>query len=145
MATLTAAAVASTVQPKETHQHVIAVHSTYELTAALAGADVIQMVKVPKGAQILEIQLATDDLDTGAALVLDVGDGGDPDRFIDGSTIGQTGGSARLGSGVAAATAAGSFGYTYTTEDTIDVTVATAPGTGATEGTVALTVLYHCD
>jgi hypothetical protein len=111
----------------------------YEITAALALNDVVQMVKVPAGAIVSNVVLATDDLDTNGtpAIVLDVGDGGDTDRYIDGSTVGQAGGitdSSNL--------AIDGIGYTYSVEDTIDVLVQVAPATGATSGTIKLIVYY---
>ena len=111
----------------------------YEITAALALNDVVQMVKVPAGAIVSNVVLATDDLDTDGtpAIVLDVGDGGDTDRYIDGSTVGQAGGitdSSNL--------AIDGIGYTYSVEDTIDVLVQVAPATGATSGTIKLIVSY---
>lgn len=113
------------------------VFGTYTLSAALALNDVIQMVKVPLGAKIVGMTLAVTDLDTGGspAIVLDVGDDGDTDRFIDGSTIGQAGGATNdiLFSG---------YGYTYTADNTIDVLVQVAPATGATSGTIKLAVTY---
>ena len=110
-------------------------YATYEVsTAELQLADVIQMVPVASGAIILEVILAVDDLDTATsqAVVLDVGDGSDTDRFIDGSTAGQGGGVTRLNS------AAGLM-YKYTADDTIDVLVQVAPGTAAA-GTISLAV-----
>ena len=115
-----------------------AVYAEYELAAALVVNDVIQMVKVPAGARITEVILTVDDLDSGTQLVLDVGDGSDQDRFIKQSSIGQTGGTVRLGSGIID----GACNYKYTADDTIDVKVQTAPQTGATSGTVCLTVFY---
>lgn len=111
---------------------------TYELGAALAANDVIEMVKVPENAIIDEIILEASDLDTGGtpAITLDVGDGSDTDRFIDGSTVGKNGGVDRLGA---------SLGYKYTANDTIDIKVATGPATGATTGTIKLLVQYHMD
>lgn len=119
---------------------VITVVSEYAITAALALNDVIQMVKVPSGAQIVGMTLGATDLDTGGspAIVLDVGDGDDTDRFIDGATVGQAGGST-------SALAVAGFGYTYTAEDTIDVLVQVAPATGATTGTITLRVDYMVD
>lgn len=103
---------------------------TYALTAALALNDVIQMLPVFNGEKVVGIDLITDELDTGVdAIVLDVGDGGDVDRYIDGTTVGQAGGSASQ-------TVATS--YTYTADDTIDILVATGPGTGATSGNITL-------
>lgn len=108
-----------------------------------AAGDIIEMVKVPKGAVVLEVWLTSEDLDTSTApaIELDVGDGGDVDRFIDGATIGQAGGIVRLGSGVAAAAMDGAFGFAYTVDDTIDVKVVAAAGTKAA-GTITLGVLY---
>lgn len=143
MATLRTAKVAAGVQPRAGHEGVLAVSATYTLAAALALNDVIEMVKVPKGAKILNMHLASDDLDTGsAAIILAVGDGTTVDRFIKGSTVAQAGGVARLGDGVTAALMSGAFGYTYTVDDTIDVKVTTAPATGTTAGDIVLTVFY---
>jgi hypothetical protein len=111
---------------------------TYSLTAALTVNDVIQMIPVYAGEMVVELRLICDDLDTGTALVLDVGDGDDVDRYIDGTTIGQTGGTVAMGSGI---TTAKTMGHVYTADDTIDVLVAVAPGTGATSGTITLIAL----
>jgi hypothetical protein len=111
------------------------VYAEYEISAALVINDVIEMVKVPAGAVINNVILATDDLDSGTDLVLDVGDGTTRDRFIDGTTIGQTGGVATLNE-------VDGLNYKYTAADTIDVLVQAAPGTGETSGTIRLTVFY---
>jgi hypothetical protein len=129
--------VATTVVPK-TYGEVISAQGTYELTAALVINDVIQMVKIPKNAVVDDVILGSYDLDTGGSpsLVLAVGDGTTADRFITGSTIAQ-------GGGIGRANQVDGMGYAYTAEDTIDVKVITAPATGATSGTINLTVLYH--
>lgn len=110
---------------------------SYALTGALVVNDVIQMVKVPAGATVLDVLLVAGDLDTGGspALTLHVGYGGDPDYWVVSSTVGQAGGLAR-------ASAATAVPLTFTAEDTIDVLVAVAPATGATTGTIYLTVYY---
>lgn len=145
--TFMATKVASTIPAKSEHQGVIAVRSKYTLTAALVLNDVIQMVTVPKGAQILEIILGSDDLDTNGTptIVLNVGDGNLSDRFIKQQTVAQAGGVVRLGAGIAATLVSGAIGYQYTAEDTIDVLVQAAPATGATSGDITLAVLYHLD
>jgi len=136
MATLTASKVASTVQPRAGID-VTAVYATYTLTAALALNDVIEMVKVPTGATVLDVVLGSADLDSNATplIALDVGDGSDTNRFISSSTIGQTGGVGRLSNQVG-------LNYTYSADDTIDILVSAAPATGATSGDVDLMVLY---
>lgn len=110
-----------------------------------AAADVIQMIPVAKGTTVLQVWLTAEDLDTNGTptISLDVGDGGDADRFIDGSTVGQAGGIATIGSGVAAAAIDG-FPYTYTADDTIDVTVAAAAATKAA-GNITLWALLSME
>lgn len=140
MATLKSNKITANAPARDLPSGVLAVVGTYVLSAALALNDVIQMVKVPQGATILNVILAATDLDTGGspAIALTVGDGSDADRFITSSTVGQAG-------GIASLNAAAGAGYKYTATDTIDVTVATGPATGATSGTVTLTVLYTMD
>lgn len=134
--TFTSDAVASTVQPRA-GLGVCSITASYEISAALVVNDVIQMVKVPAGATVLNVILQTDDLDTNGspAIVLDVGDGTNTDLYIDGSTIGQAGGIEYMNVNTA-------LGNTYTSEDTIDILVQVAPATGATSGTLTLTVIY---
>ena len=50
-------------------------YSKFEATTALALNDVIKMADVFSGETVHGVVLKTDDLDTGTALVLDVGDG----------------------------------------------------------------------
>ena len=136
MATYTSSKVASGVQPRSNIE-LTEVHATYTVSTALALNDVIQMVKIPANATIIGLTLSCGDLDTDGspAIVLDVGDGSDTDRFIDGSTIGQAGGVERIN-------AAAGHNYTYSAEDTIDVLVQVGPATGATAVDIDLTVLY---
>lgn len=142
MATLTAGGVASNVPVRTGINCVISVTETYTFLAAQALNDVIQMVKIPSGATVLDVILSCDDIDSNGspAVTLDVGDGSDTDRFIAVSTIGQTGGTARLGSGITDDTC---HGYTYTADDTIDVLIHAAPATAVYSGkSISMTVLY---
>lgn len=116
----------------------------FETTAALVINDVIQMVKIPKGATILDVKLGVDDIDSGSSLTLSVGDGTTPGRFILESTIGQGGGVVGIGTGITGASAADVLGYTYAADDTIDIKVIAAPA-GDGEGTLTLSVLYTMD
>jgi hypothetical protein len=110
--------------------------ATREAASALVINDVLQMVPVPRGAVVHHIELVTDDLDTDGSpgVVLDVGDGDNPDRYIDGSTVGQDGGRHNV-----PLLSMGS--YVYPQEDTIDILVAVAPVATGT-GTLQLTVTY---
>ena len=109
-------------------------YASHSITAALAAADIVQMVDVFAGETVHDIKMVVTDLDTNAspAIVLDVGDGSDPDYYIDGSTAGQAGGSDELDANVAP--------KVYSADDTIDITVQAGPGTGATTGTLQLWV-----
>lgn len=128
----------------------ITVTGQFNLSAALALNDVIQMVPIPQGAFIQGITLSSTDTDTNGspAIIYDVGDGSDTDRFIDGSTIGQAGGVVTNNGTVVPTASSGviatGLGYKYTVDDTIDVLVQVAPGTGATSGSILLTVTYYC-
>lgn len=83
-------------------------------------------VRVPKGAEIAFVQLDADDLDTGTAITLEVGDAGDTDRLLVANTIAQTG-AAPVGPTIAKT----GFGYRYAEETLISVRVAAAPTTAA--------------
>jgi hypothetical protein len=114
-----------------------AVTGSYALTAALVLDDIIQMVRVPAGATVLDVTLKVPDLDShgSPAITLDVGYGGDDDYWIVANTVGQAGGFIR-------ASATTTVPLAFTSEDTIDIHVDTAPATGATTGTLYLTVFY---
>ncbi|HVZ18167.1 MAG TPA: hypothetical protein VG897_13675 [Terriglobales bacterium] len=71
--------------------------------AALALNDTINFMNLqgdpvfgPNGPTICDVILGCDDIDTGAAVVLDVGDANLSGRYISGSTVGQAGGIARM-------------------------------------------------
>lgn len=143
--TFTASKAASTHATKDFKTGTNCIESTYQVTAgsALVINDVIQMVKVPKGARVTEIILSTTDLDSNVTplVSLEVGDGDDTNRYIAADTIGRTGGTTRMGSGITTLTQA----YTYTADDTIDVLVTAAPATGATTFTIQLIVFFSTD
>lgn len=136
MATLNSAQTAAGVQPIVPVGNVEAVaYGEYALSAALAAADVVQMVKVPKGAYITGGTLAADDLDSGTTITVAVGDGGSTARYIaSGSTALQSG-------TVTAFNVPAGFGYQYTADDTVDILIVAGPST-ATTGTLRLTVRY---
>lgn len=99
--------------------------TTWDVTAAQAAAvnTYFQGVKVKAGTTMIQGAVRSTDMDAGTALVWDVGYGESSaaDDLLDGSTIGQAGGTAPLVG----------FPLTFTADDTIDVKVATAAGTGA--------------
>tara|TARA_Y100001937_G_scaffold81378_1_gene110063 strand:- start:3106 stop:3549 length:444 start_codon:yes stop_codon:yes gene_type:complete len=142
MATLTSGAVSGNSSFKPFPSGNLGVRqATYNVTAALAGSDIVQMLDVFKGETVVGVVLTTTDLDTGGspAIVLDVGYGGAAASLIDGSTIGQGGGTASsfaIGNATHGSTATAPVAFTA--DDTIDVTVQVAPQTGATSGTITM-------
>ena len=110
---------------------------TFTVDTALALNDILEMVPVYAGETVLDVQLITEDLDTDGspAIVLDIGDGDQRARYIDGSTAGQAGGFARMDPPVVA-----NYPHTYAADDTIDILVQVAPATGATSVDITLIV-----
>ena len=105
-------------------------YAKFTATTAIALNDVIQMVDVFAGETVHDIKIKSSDLDTGTGLVLDVGDATDADRFIDGSTIGQAGGTDHEDANLAP--------VTYSADDTIDITCQVAPAGDVATGTLEM-------
>jgi hypothetical protein len=134
--TTTNAKVADTVMVRE-GLDLTAVFATHAVgTGELEAADVIQMVKIPKGATIQEVILSSTDIDVHGTptVALSVGDASSATRFISSSAIGEAGGVARLDQ-------LAGLNYEYTADDTIDIEVTTAAETAAA-GTINLAVIY---
>ena len=131
---------AGNIPPKYLHAGAIVRSATFALTAALAVNDTIQMFKLPAGAVIHEVILASDDVDTNGTptIKFDVGDATTANRFISATTVGQTGGVARMDQ-------APGVGFKYAADTVIQVKVNTAPATGASSGNITLTVSYSMD
>lgn len=106
------------------------------LSASFTASAVVQMIPVPKGASINEVQLTVDGAGS-ATYIFNVGDGTLNNRFI--SLV-----SATVGSAITRMTVPGGAGYSYSAEDTIDITFGGA-GTTSAQGTVRLTVWYSMD
>lgn len=112
------------------------VSATYSPTTILLTADVIHMVKIPAGATVIDVLLATTDLDAGTDILLSVGYTGALTAFIASSNVGQAGGVARA-NGVG-------LGHKFAADDTIQVSV-TLQGATTDAGTIFLNVIYTMD
>lgn len=105
---------------------------------AFVDEDVIQMVKVPAGATIVDCILDVCDLDSSTGIRVSVGYGATTylETLIainDGAIAGE----------IIRMDVAGGSQLAFTTEDTIDVHITTvASGTAATTGIIKLTVFY---
>ena len=125
-------------------------YDTYE--ASSLGADsTISMFKLPKGARVWQMILITDSLSSSATL--QVGDSGDPNRFITESICGDankvhymhpkahaSNSNVTLVGGVSG-TGIDGFGYATTAETTVIITTADA----AISGTINLACFYTID
>lgn len=105
---------------------------------AFVDEDKVEMVKVPVGARIKDVILKVPALDSSTGIVVQVGIGGDLDKFITAATVGRssTAGLQRMNN-------PDGVDYVFTAEDTIDFHVETvASGTPVTSGTIILEVVY---
>lgn len=137
--TYTTSKTAATVQEREFSGGVNSVSGEYDIATGSAFIinDVVQMVKVPSGARILYAKVTVPALDSSTGVVWALGDGGDDDRFITGSTVGRS-----AAGGVVTINTVNSE-YTYTADDTIDFKITTAAtGTASTTGTIYVDVIY---
>lgn len=105
----------------------------FNLTAALALNDTIDMFKLHPRFRVVGGFVKVTDLDTNGSptIVLSLGDAGDDDRYFTGLTIGQAG-------GVSTTMAATGVDY-YNNASApllVQAKVTTGPATGATTGTI---------
>jgi len=129
----------------------VVAQATFALSGALGVNNVIEMLVLPAGHKLVDAILDTTDLDTGGSptITLNVGTmAGTPfdptfasravtANIISATNVGQTG-------GVARAAVTGFSNIAAMNEDrSIGVSVQAGPATGATTGTVALTLMYR--
>lgn len=150
MATLQSLQVAAGAAARKQEKGTFPIAGEYTLTATLASGDIIEMVKVPDGVTVLSVDLITptnlDPDGSSTALLFNVGDGDDRNRFAESHTV-KDYRFAKLGADTN--TALGGTPYTYdfsdnhpSGEDTIDIEVIAFGGTGTTGGTIKL--VAHC-
>lgn len=97
-----------------------------------------KMIRVPANSYVIDVKIVVVTAITAGSMDIDVGDGGDSDRYIDGwdgsnnsnlinqvHTFGVSSGATEVGV---------STGYYYSSKDTLDVTI----GTVATSGSIKL-------
>lgn len=129
------------VQPKALHSGANVVRARYTASASHSPTDVIQMVKVPHGAIIDEVQVHAPSgvASAPAALTVSIGDGNDPNRYFSGSY-----------STTAIIRATSGLGYEYSMSDdatvqfdTIDITIDAGALTAGQA--VEMIVTYHLD
>tara|TARA_Y100001963_G_scaffold148589_1_gene226724 strand:+ start:1265 stop:1741 length:477 start_codon:yes stop_codon:yes gene_type:complete len=67
---------------------------TASISAAAANSDVVELVEIPAHATVVDFLVQVSDIDTNGSptVTIDIGDDGDPDRFVDASIAGRAGG-----------------------------------------------------
>lgn len=138
MATLTSTACQTSASgfflnpPRYIENGVVARSAQYTFGLAESAGDILQMIPIPKGAMVIDTQVQVNG-HTGGNGTLQVGDGNSATRYSTNSySVSAVG---RMVQGL---------GYSYSAEDTIDVTF-NAVTTGTAVGTIRLTVLYSFD
>jgi hypothetical protein len=144
MSTLVGSLAKSGVQPRFLHAGVNSQFSVYSLTATLSAGDIIQMMKLPDGARVIDAILSTA-VRPGEAGTLNVGDRADHDRLI---------ASADASAVIAAQhinTAIG-VGHQYDISDAasprytmIEIKASDFTGSGTNSGAISLAVMYQLD
>lgn len=112
----------------------------YTIVAALALNDTIQLFDLPPHARILGGFIKADDLDSGGtAIRLSVGDAGSATRYFSSSSAGS------VATSVDATMAATGIDYYTTAKTRVFMTVSTGPTTGATTGTIVVSISYNVE
>ena len=133
MATKTADKVALGVQPKGLRVGLVAVTSVFSLNTTLSAGDVIQMVKVPLNAT--PVYVALSGATTGVGTVK-VGDGVSSARYITNYLVSANAVQSPINTAYTP--------YTYSVDDTIDITVS-AVSIGTVGGAFVLTAIFAMD
>ena len=134
MGTFTTSKTASGIQPRALNAGLVTVTATYTLASSSSAGDVIQMVKVPKGATPIYVAVSCTGVGVGTARV---GDGVSTGRYIE--PLAYSAGMAQTLINVATWVP-----YTYSTDDTIDITIS-AVSTASTVGSFTLVVISTMD
>ncbi len=113
MATLTSTKSSAGVQPHGNRVGLVSTTAVYSANGSMSSGDVVQMIKVPQGAQV--VYLWTGYQLTGVGSIR-IGDGVSTNRYL-ADTV------ASSGVGPFAALPQAYVPYTYSTDDTIDVVV----------------------
>lgn len=131
MATFTTTKTAASIQPRAGID-VTSVTGEFSIPTGFATNDVVQMVKVPKGALVQEVILSSS-AGVGATANLAVGDSGNTARYI-ASTAFTAAALARLG-------VHAGHGFVFTADGTVDV-LAASIATPTVGTVIRLTVIY---
>lgn len=132
MTTYYTSRVSDAIPPRMQEKGVWCEVATYEF-AGEAAASVVQLCKVAANVTVQDGYITYDTLG-GTGTTIDVGDGDDVDRYIDGAAVDSAAGLTRFNLGAGGAV----FPYTYSADDTIDAVV----GVDAPTGTLTAVIFF---
>ncbi len=141
--------IGSGITARAVHAGVNSVTFEYTLTDTLSDGDIIEMVKIPDGATVLDIIASLPDVDADSVItetVLAIGDGASEARYGSFTALGNV---VRATPAIANFDASVPFDLELSDNDpngfdTVDVTV-TGGSSGTSQGNIKLTVLYTMD
>ena len=140
MATFTASAAQTAVQPKALRVGLVAIRSTYSLAAAPSAGDVFQMIKVPANTTPVFVQFGSSN--NTPSFIMEVGDGIDTDRYYSIATYSIAQGMVLANVNKAVIQPP----YTYSVDDTIDIILSTITASNATiGGAFYMNVIFSMD
>jgi len=115
----------------------------YLVATALALNDIIRLARLGRGLAIVldEWWIDVPDLDTGTAILLQVGDNNTAAKFLAANTVGQAGG--KVSSIVDGLATSIPVSYLAGADDDFRITVSTGPTTGTTGVTIRGYIGYH--
>ena len=128
--------VSAGIQPKGLRVGLIATSAVYSFAAvSYTAGDVIQMIKVPANAAVVDLKISAS---TGLAGSVTVGDGVDADRYHSGYALG-------VSVAVASMNGVQYVPYFYSTDDTIDLTHSASASGSIGNGFVCVFAIYSMD
>lgn len=133
MATVTSNKASAGVQPKGLRVGLAACTAAYSPNGSMSSGDVIQMVKVPANSQVVYLSVSC--LLSGQGSYT-VGDGGSTARYISATLMSISAGQAVMNS-------QGYVPYTYSVDDTLDITISTSANPSS--GAIYMTAVVNLD
>ena len=137
MATRQSTAVLAGIMPDYTLPGLVLCRTAIFTGKEVGCGETIEMIPIPKGAKVVDMNIAIDDATAVGVSQTDVGDGVSNARFFNGLDLSTISAHNLAGEGVPA-----SLGYEYPAEDTIDVYVKTGSTPVATGAHVIMNVFY---
>lgn len=135
MATLTSNKCSAGVQPHGVRVGLVSTTAVFSANGSLSSGDVVQMIKVPQGAQLTHIWTAYNLSGVGS---FTIGDGVSAARYL-AATVGSSG----VGPFTDNNLPQNMVPYTYSTDDTIDVTLSFS--TNASSGAIYMIAVVNLD